>query len=198
MRGFIALLALALMAWWLWVAFVPIHHAAGVLVRQEPEQLMLVGTQPPVVRQGWTLKPLALYSIRARVLSKEHYAGDPSADVAPYDLAVGWGPMSDSAVLERLTVRQSYRFYRWQCWGALPVPEKDITSHSANMHLIADNDDVRESIASLRVGTLASMTGYLVEARHPSGPKPWRSSLRRDDAGDGACEVMLVRSLRKL
>ncbi len=198
MRAFVALLAVALMAWWLWVAFFPIHQAVGVLVRQEPQQLMLVGAQAPITRQGWTLTPLALYSIKARVLCKEYYSGDPSADLAPYDIAVGWGPMSDTAVLEKFTISQSYRFYRWQCWGALPVPESEITSHSANMHLIADNEDVRSAIASLRVGALVSMTGYLVEARNPAGPQPWRSSLKRDDAGDGACEVMLVRSLRKL
>ncbi|MDB6140870.1 MAG: hypothetical protein JWO94_3942, partial [Verrucomicrobiaceae bacterium] len=97
-----------------------------------------------------------------------------------------------------LDIRQSYRFYRWECTGPLPVPANEIATHSANMHLIADNETVRAAIASLRVGALVAMTGYLVEARHPACLKPWRSSLRRDDEGDGACEIMLVRSLREL
>lgn len=198
MRRLWALAVLVAAAWWMWVSFVPIRHPSGVLIPQEPEQLMLRGPQEQFSKRGWTLTPLAFYSIQARVLAKEHYSGDPSAKLVPYDVAVGWGPMSDTAVLDQMDIRQSYRFYRWQYWGASPVPEKDIVSHSANMHLIADNEDVRAAIAALRVGSLVAMRGYLVEARHPSGLAPWRSSLRRDDAGDGACEVMLVRSLREL
>ena len=65
------------------------------------------------------------------------------------------------------------------------------------MHLIPDNDTVRRAIASLRVGALVEMKGYLVEARRTAPVLTWRSSLRRDDTGDGSCELMLVRSLRE-
>ena len=41
------------------------------------------------------------------------------------------------------------------------------------------------------------MTGYLVEANFPGAAKPWRSSLVRDDTGDGACELMYVRLLNE-
>jgi len=36
------------------------------------------------------------------------------------------------------------------------------------------------------------MSGYLIEATHPQGVKPWRSSLTRTDTGSGACELMWV------
>ena len=35
------------------------------------------------------------------------------------------------------------------------------------------------------------MTGYLVNATGPGG-EAWNSSLRRDDTGNGACEVFYV------
>ena len=176
----------------------PVHHPPGVLIHKEPEQMLLGKSGLVFESHGWVLTPLATYSIEARILCKEHYGGDLSAELVPYDLAVGWGPMSDSAVLDKLTLRQNYRFVFWQCGSPPPIPIKEIETHAANMHLIADNEDIRREIASLRVGSLIVMKGYLVEARHPSVPNPWRSSLRRDDTGDGACELMLVRSLRHL
>ena len=66
------------------------------------------------------------------------------------------------------------------------------------MHLIPDDDHVLSQIKSLKTGMHVKMGGYLVEARHPRAVTPWRSSLVRDDDGAGACELMLVRTLRIL
>ncbi len=197
MRKLWQLTVLAVVVWCVWVDYVPHYHPPGVLIREEPEQLLLNGAEAPFASHGWVLKPLAIYSIKARVLSKASYFGTRNGELAPYDLAVGWGPMSDSAVLRKLEITQSGRWYHWQYWGDPPAPRQDIISHSANMHLIPDNDTVRSAIGSLRVGALVEMKGYLVEARRTAPVLTWRSSLRRDDTGDGSCELMLVRSLRE-
>jgi hypothetical protein len=68
-------------------------------------------------------------------------------------------------------------------------------THSANNHLIPADDSVRDQIAALRVGSLVKISGFLVEATHPQADHPWRSSLTRDDTGDGACEIIYVRNV---
>ncbi len=198
MRGRVFLILLLAVAGWNVLGwYMPITRPPGVLIGREPEQVLLSGPVTTFEKQGWTLKPLATYAIEARVLhTAGYYDWNAASALVPYDVAVGWGPMSDSAVLDRLTITQSMRWYHWQSWGGLPISHRDVETHSANMHLIADNDEVRHAIAWLRTGALVSLKGYLVEATHPGEAKPWRSSLRRDDTGDGACEVMLVRTIR--
>ena len=70
--------------------------------------------------------------------------------------------------------------------------------HAANTHMIPEDDRIRDKIAKLRKGSLVKMIGYLVEATNPRSATPWRSSLTREDSGDGACEIFYVRSLQEL
>lgn len=183
---------------WYQTTQAPVTHAPGRLVPREPEQIALTKEEPPILLQGWTLKPLAWFDIQARVLAKERYTGDSPALLAPYDLALGWGPMSDTAVLEKLDISQSNRCYHWRYWGTSPIPEAEITRHSANMHLIPATPAVADAIAAFRTGSLVKLTGYLVEATHPQASHPWRSSLTRDDTGQGACEIIYVKFAREL
>ena len=155
----------------------------------------------PEIKLGtWSLKPLAKYQIKARVLSKAAYSGDPMGEIAPYDLAVAWGRMSDTAIIDQFDFRQSYRYFYWNYYGSpppLPVPE--IKSHAVNMHLIPSSDSVLSAIRGLRKGSLVEMTGYLVEATSSNDPQhPIKSSLTRADSGPGACEVMWVQKLVEL
>jgi len=46
----------------------------------------------------------------------------------------------------------------------------------------------------VRQGELVHLDGFLVDASRPDGWR-WRSSLRRDDTGDGACELVYVEDL---
>ena len=46
----------------------------------------------------------------------------------------------------------------------------------------------------MRPGDVVRIDGQLIEARRDDG-SVWRSSMTRDDSGDGACEVVYVRSL---
>jgi hypothetical protein len=41
---------------------------------------------------------------------------------------------------------------------------------------------------------VVALTGYLVEVRGPDGFR-WRSSLTREDTGNGACELVWVEKL---
>lgn len=135
---------------------------------------------------------MARYEITARVLSKESYRWDRGADIAPIDLAVGWGPMSDSAVLEKLRITQDNRWYQWRT-DAYPIRAEEIARASSNMHLIAADKQIERDMRRVRPGAVVRMRGYLVEARAKDG-FTWRSSLSREDTGNGACELMFVES----
>jgi hypothetical protein len=195
MRKVWLLVLLVLAGLYVWRQCTPIRHAPAVLVPGDPGQVNFTTPQSPIQKDGWTLQPLATFSLQARVLGIARYDDGPTGTLAPYDLALGWGPMSDTGVLERLSIRQSFRFYHWTFWGNPPVPEKDIISHSSNMHIIAADEAVLQKVKSLREGSLIRLAGVLVEATHPKADKPWRSSLTRTDTGEGACEIVYVRSL---
>ena len=103
--------------------------------------------------------------------------------------------MSDSSVLAGLDISQSGRWYYYH-WSTAqpPIPEREIVRSSANMHMIPANDTVRYQIRQVRVGDVVHLEGQLIEARGRDG-STWRSSMTRDDTGDGACEVVYVRSV---
>ncbi len=178
--------------------FMPITHAPGVLIPEEPQQFDIAGDSPPIQLGDWTLTPLASYIVKARVLATKRYRSDPTSDIAPRDLLLGWGPMSDSAVVNTIAFRQNNRFGFWTFGSGCPLPESEISRHAANTHLIPANESVRRRIDSLKVGSLVRLRGQLVEARHADGGSPWKSSLSRTDCGDGACEIIYVESVLEL
>ncbi len=116
----------------------PVLHGAGVIAAEDPIQRNL-DNATPIIKNGYQITPLADFHVEARVLSAEHYWMDHEADLAPVDLALGWGPMSDEAVLDKITISQSNRFYFWRL-ESFPIPREDIETHSANMHMIPANN----------------------------------------------------------
>jgi hypothetical protein len=105
--------------------------------------------------------------------------------------------MSDQAVLDRIEISQSMRFYWYEYQLPPPIPKDQIISHSTNLHVIPATPAVASFCGSLRQGELVHLEGELVEA---TGPEigTWRSSLSRTDTGNGACELMLVEDCSKL
>ncbi len=140
-----------------------------------------------------SLTPLAEFRVQARVLATRHYS-DREAALAPIDLLLGWGRLSDSTVVEAMRFSQSGRWGYWRTPGPPPVPEQEILTSLSNMHIIPAEDWIESSLSDLRPGQVVTLEGQLVEAQGDDGFR-WRSSLRRDDTGHGACELVLVRSL---
>ena len=101
--------------------------------------------------------------------------------------------MSDSAVLAGLDISQANRFYFWHYDNEPPIPRRDIESHSANWHLIPANDGVWSQLRGLRVGDVVKLDGMLVNVENPE-VGTIRTSLRREDTGAGACEILYVQS----
>jgi hypothetical protein len=183
------------LAWGVWDYWTtrPIVHPPGVLVSAEPVQSGLDSAPRPLTKHGYQIVPLQSFSGAARVLSKERYRFDDGADIAPVDLALGWGPMSDQAVLDALDISQSGRFYFWHV-RHFPIPRREIETHSANMHMIPATEDIERRLLGIRAGQIVTFAGYLVEVHGPNGWL-WRSSLTREDTGAGACELVWVEKL---
>jgi hypothetical protein len=142
----------------------------------------------------WTLTPRARYDITARILSREDYHFDALSSLIPEDLALGWGPMSDSGVLQDFEVTQSVRFYTVHTIAPPHVSRQEVIEHSANTHVIPADASVRRELARLRVGEVVHLTGVLVDGVRDDGLRV-RTSLTRKDTGAGACEIMLVDSV---
>ena len=197
MKTLSALLAIALA----FVAYFhlngPISYPAGVLVESAPEQIAISDGQATIERGEYHLKPLARFSLDARILHRKVYSYDRESKLVPVDLALGWGPMSDQAVLERITISQSTRFYWYEYQLPPPIPKEQIISHSTNLHVIPATSAVASFCKSLRQGELVHLDGVLVEATGPA-IGAWRSSLSRTDTGNGACELMLVENCSKI
>ncbi len=169
-----------------------VPHPPGVTVTEAPRQVDM-DNGATLQRGTVALKTRAQFELTARVLSRSDYSLDEGASLVPTDLALGWGRMSDSAVLANIQVSQSGRFYRWHV-KTFPIPRREIEVSSANMHLIPADAGVRAAIKRVRAGQIVHLQGYLVDARRSDGWQ-WNTSMTRDDTGGGACELVYVESL---
>jgi hypothetical protein len=176
-----------------YVADPAVRHAPGVLVPEEPSQ------KDPADGRSWQsgdyrITPLADYTIRALVLHTQRYWFDGGSGLAPYDFGVAWGPMSDQAVIDRMSFTQGARYMQWKPAGrnrAFPMTYEEINAHCANMHLIPARREIRRQLASVRRGEIVTLEGQLVEVEGSNGYR-WKTSLSRTDSGGGACELMWV------
>ena len=167
-------------------------HAPGVLAAEDPEQRD-IDSAAVIERGEFRLRPRAEFSATVRVLRREDYSIGPLAKLVPTDFAVGWGPMSDSAVLADVEISQGNRFYFWRTenW---PIARADIETHSANWHVIPENSTVSGVLGRLRAGSVVELRGQLVDIE--GGEGGMRTSLTRADTGAGACEILLAESAR--
>jgi hypothetical protein len=183
---FTLITAIVLLGWSPWrsqAAPLPGMLAAGEPIQNE--------TQEKSWQHGdYLITPLAEYEVTARVLSKKDYAWDKSADLSPVDLALGWGVMSDSGLLENLRISQSGRWF-YVYWQNVNVDVNQVMNHSANTHILPANNDIARQVKSVKRDDIVRLQGYLVQVTKADGFL-WRSSLTRGDTGDGSCEVLWV------
>jgi hypothetical protein len=177
---------------WHFMTTRPLEWRPGTLVPDDPEQVNLEN-EPAFAFKDVSLVPRADFDAEIRVLSRERYWLGTFASVAPLDIAVGWGPMSDSAVLAHLDISQSGRFYFWRYDEAPPIPRAAIITHSANWHLVPADKHVWSTLRHLRVGSIVRLQGKLVDIQAADGATV-KTSLTRKDSGAGACEVIYVQS----
>jgi hypothetical protein len=161
----------------------------GITAPDQPKQTNLT------VNKEWTLEEfniqaLAEYNIKARVLSRNDFSLGDDSELSPFDLALGWGPMSDQSVIDKINFSQRDRWYHWQS-DHLPIPRRDVSLNSANVHIIPKDKTIEVKFDKVYKGSMVEMKGYLVRITKADGWH-WISSLRRDDTGGGSCELFWV------
>ncbi|MFZ5605706.1 MAG: hypothetical protein ACOY4A_00510 [Pseudomonadota bacterium] len=142
------------------------------------------------------LTALAGFSVDARVLAREDYRFGHEAAYSPSDLALGWGRMADPAILKHLSIHQSGRWYHYRWRGHPPIPPAEIARSSANMHIVPADERVAATLHRLHAGQHVRLDGWLV--RIDDHGWHWASSLRRDDTGRGACELVYTCAITPL
>lgn len=179
----------------LWKLLQPdrVELGPGVLAAADPVQTA-IDSAPAIERDAYRITPLAGFQIRAKVLGRESYYSGREADLAPLDLALGWGRMSDEDILAGIDISQSGRWYRWRS-ETPPIPRREIETHSANMHLIPADEIVEDTLDDIRQGQIVELKGYLVRADTSDGWR-WVSSLSRNDTGARSCELVYVERAR--
>lgn len=165
-----------------------VQHEAGELAPKAPSQQ--APNAATIKLNGYTVIPVQAYAIEARVLSVKEYSSGRESDLSPLDLALGWGKMSDEAVLSDIRISQNNRFYFWSV-DTFPIPREAIETQSANVHMIPVDETVADTLSSVRKGQVVKLEGYLVNVEATDGWR-WKSSLSRSDTGNGACELMYV------
>ncbi|MCP4547416.1 MAG: hypothetical protein GY835_13240 [bacterium] len=188
------ILLIAVIAVWglIWWSQRSISHPPGVLAPKVPSQVAAQGVDQVFIK-GSKITFLADFTVNARVLSKKRYRMDRGAKVSPYDLALGWGPMSDSEILDQMEIRQAGRFFMWSV-DQYPIPANEITVHASNMHIIPADAAVMAKLRAIRRGHVVTISGHLVMVNGEDGGV-WLSSLTRSDSGDGACEVVYAEEI---
>ena len=120
------------------------------------------------------------------------------------DAAIGRTPMVrltrvvEPGMAEKLHITQGGRWYRysWDHRGP-PLPAEDVVRNSTNMHMVPADGSVARALASVRPDDTVRVDGWLIRIEQDDGWR-WQSSTSRDDSGAGACELILVCSIRTM
>lgn len=160
-----------------------------------PLQFDFEWTGPALSAGDFDVRPVAHFQTEARVLGRRDYRRGTEAELSPTDLALGWGPMADPAVLDSIRIRQSGRFYYWST-DEFPIPRRTLEQSSANMHMIPATPEIARELSRVRPDEVIFLEGLLVDIDRDDGWR-WRSSRTRSDTGAGACEIVLITRLER-
>ena len=191
MKKIIIILLAGAILWFVFSRKNTVRFSPGVLAPDSPKQVNIT-TPKPFPFKDYTITPLAIFHIQAKVLSKKNYYWGRESKIFPVDLALGWGRMSDESVLDCIDISQSNRWYYW--WtDKFPIPRREIETHSGNMHLIPRDHSIKSMINHTRKGDIIEFSGYLIRIDTKDGWH-WISSLSRTDTGSHSCELVWVES----
>ncbi len=172
-----------------------ITYPPGITAKEQPIQSKLT-TNKVWQKDEFTIKALAEYQLKARVLSRNNFSIGRESKLSPLDLALGWGPMSDQDIIDKIEITQSNRWYHWET-ESHPISYNEISLNSANVHIIPANETIEDKLDNVYKGSLVFVKGSLVEVTAKGGWH-WTSSLRRDDTAGGSCELFWVEELEIL
>ena len=168
--------------------------------RLDPVQVTDTLTTLPRMKLGsstFFFNVKAQYQLKGLVVSTRHYIKGFASRLSPYDFATVWGDVPNH--LPYLHFNQIVRYCLFTYRSGAPINKYYVLQHMANNHMIPSNTNIRRALKMAHKGDVVQIDGYLVWVMgnlKDRGTTNWNSSLRRDDSGDGACEIIYVTKLQ--
>jgi len=179
-----------------------VSHPPGIAVEVGPSIEVGETRAPWRDDKGFRYASLGRFEGRAMVLARRNYDLGEFAALAPTDLALGWGTLSDPRVIDQLSFPQyksfSSRFVvpelkRGSELSQHPWPElNQMFTALTHVHTIPGDPVIRKTLAGIRPGQVIRFKATLVDAVGPSGFH-YASSLA---LGDHNCEIAWVDELQ--
>jgi hypothetical protein len=154
-------------------------------------------------KDEYRIEPVASYDISGLIVTHNEIASitdayHTSESVDFRDLCLVWGSNVGSGVFRRMTFWSE----PWSC-HAKPNDQDAAMSFNpdqlSNNHLLSPDPGVIKTIRSLQIGDQVRLQGMLINYAPKWSPEEERkTSLVRDDTGNGACEVLWVESAQVL
>lgn len=128
-------------------------------------------------------------------------SGDMSNYISPRDLTLSWGTIAQDNNSEYIQVNQE--FFNNQRTALINYKSELINKygedysieHVSNNHIIAIDNNLRSQLAKIKVTDVVRIIGYLVEIDCSNGVHWGPSSLRRNDTGGHACEIIYAEEI---
>ncbi len=193
-KTFIKYFFIALLIWIVWIVFPEktISHEPGILVTEEPKRTEIRQLPPFPYKKKYNITLLQGYEVKARLLHKKNYLFlDSAVDLAPIDMVLGWGIMSDSEVLDHMSFSIMNRYYRAYLDDDAHFDWSQIEPYLDNNHLIPATGAVETALKSARVGDLIHLKGFLVDVSKPNGYR-WSSSTSNGSVGETVMTCKLI------
>lgn len=196
-------LLLAVGVWWLRQS--PVQVAPGQSAPNNPVQTSALGVAS-WKHKGFVIRPLARYEIIGRVLLKQRVSTGASSRISSYDLALGFGPLSDPANYQHFHYSYSGRILyvevpenRQKIVRGTPLLDelyRKKYSYISNNHLICASAAISDKLDGLRQNQTVRLKGYLVEATDTAGQTATLTSSL--SLTDQLCEVIWVEDVEVL
>jgi hypothetical protein len=149
----------------------------------------------------YTLTPKATYDISGLVVSQHRgdalFNLDHKADPGNIkDVCVAWGEAITNGSYRKVKF-SSGEFTCSYSWSGVITPAFN-PEKASNNHLIPANSVIARQIGAIHVGDQIRLTGLLVDYKVTKDGQDIftrRTSLTRNDTGNGACEILYVTDL---
>lgn len=186
-------------------------HKRGVLPAEkllrpelsaEPEQVAVTDRAFIHEWRGekFVVHPVAEYSITGLLVSRNDIGGfsdiyHTASSVDVVDVCLVWGENAREEVYRSV----EFGSEPFSCWYRAPNAEAFEAfrpEQLSNTHLLARDEPIARRLSGLHIGDQIRLRGRLVNY-NPAGASEMlrKSSLVRDDTGNGACEILFVDEL---
>lgn len=154
----------------------PVGQPPGVLAPDPPSVTSAPQTPPTFERDGHVMTGLAQFKAKARVVSIERYGKDRQAKIAPLDIVLGWGALSDTSTFKGVDIGQTERTVVFESYDP-KLPKEAVAANLVNVHVVGADAEVDKRLKELRRGNIVEIDGWLVEVRAGDGWR-WKGESR--------------------